>query len=261
MRRRVCFVAFVCSLAQAAWSADALPRRVWKVGDANREALVYVPKTAKTADTPVVFAFHGHGGTMKSAVDSYPFPKLWPQAISVYPQGLKTPSKLTDPTGKMAGWQYGPGEQDDRDLKFFDVMLESFQKDYKLDEKRVYVTGHSNGGAFTYLLWFQRADRLAAIAPCAAAAGFGRIKPTPVFHLAGEKDPIIKIESQTRTIEQLRKLNGCGEGTAWEKQPWCQLYPSESGTPVVACIHPGGHELPPTVPAMIVKFFKEQAQK
>ena len=34
---------------------------------------------------------------------------------------------------------------------------------FKIDEKRVYATGHSNGGGFTYLLWTCRPDAFAAL--------------------------------------------------------------------------------------------------
>ena len=50
------------------------------------------------------------------------------------------------------------GDQGDRDLKFFDEVLSTLKKEYKVDANRVYATGHSNGGAFTYLLWGERGD-------------------------------------------------------------------------------------------------------
>ena len=34
-----------------------------------------------TKNKPVVFAFHGHGGTMRQASRSFPIHELWPQAI------------------------------------------------------------------------------------------------------------------------------------------------------------------------------------
>jgi polyhydroxybutyrate depolymerase len=30
------------------------------------------------------------------------------------------------------------------------------KQDYRVDEQRIYATGHSKGGAFTYLLWAAR---------------------------------------------------------------------------------------------------------
>ena len=81
------------------------------------------------------------------------------------------------------------------------------------------------------------------------------IRPKPVLHVAGQKDPLVKFAWQQRTIEGLRKLNGCGEGRPWGEH--CTLYPSPTGTPVVTYIHPGGHRSPTDAWATIVKFFKE----
>jgi polyhydroxybutyrate depolymerase len=241
--------------------ADDLIRREWNVDGTAREALVYAPAAAKTQASPLVFAFHGHGGTMKFAAEKFAYHKHWPQAIVVYMQGLKTPSRLVDPEGKHSGWQTSPGDQNDRDLKFFDAALASLKKDYRVDAKRIYCTGHSNGGAFTYQLWAVRGDVFAAIAPCAAPARpafFKDFRPKPVFHMAGENDPIVKFEWQKMTIDAVKRLNGCGDGTKWA--PQCTLYPSKSGSPLVTYIHSGGHQFPADVPALIVRFFKEHAK-
>ena len=48
-------------------AADSLARREWNVDGVVREALVYVPAKAKSEASPVVFAFHGHGGSMNNA--------------------------------------------------------------------------------------------------------------------------------------------------------------------------------------------------
>lgn len=248
-------MAFVC-LTQAR-AEDAGERREWSVDGVAREALVYVPPAAKTAAAPVIFAFHGHGGGMRQAAQSFGYQKLWPEAIVVYMQGLNTPGKLTDPEGKRPGWQKNVGDQGDRDLKFFDAVLAGLEKDYRVDKKHVYATGHSNGGAFTYLLWAARGDRLAAVAPSAAllVENFQMLKPKPVLHVAGQNDPLVKFAWQERMMDGVRKLNGCGAGQPWG--PSATLYPSATGTPVVTYIHPGTHQFPPEAPAAIVKFFHE----
>jgi alpha-L-fucosidase 2 len=48
-----------------------------------------VPTAAKTTRTPVIFAFQGHGGTMKYAANKFHFHTLWPAAI-----GLDSDPKL-----------------------------------------------------------------------------------------------------------------------------------------------------------------------
>ena len=244
---------------------SALPpgfeRWEFQVEGVAREALVYLPATAKEKPAPVVFVFHGHGGTARSVVRSFAVHRHWPEAISVYMQGLNTPGRLTDPQGKAPGWQKTLGDQQDRDLKFFDAVLARLKKNYKVNEKRIFATGHSNGGAFTYLLWAERGDILAAVAPSSgfAAQSLLKLKPKPAMHLAGEADPLVKFAWQKQAMDAVRKLNGCDpEEKAWGKS--CTLYPSRTGTPFVTFIHPGGHALPASAPALIVKFFKEYSE-
>jgi polyhydroxybutyrate depolymerase len=237
--------------------AQGLQRFEFKVDGVTREALIHVPVTAKSSAAPVVFIFHGHGGNMRQAARSFGIEKLWPEAICVYMQGLPTPGAITDPQGEKDGWQARAGVQGDRDLKFFDAVLARLKSDYKVDEKRIYSTGHSNGGAFTYLLWAERGDVFAAVAPSAAVfTQVRQLKPKPVMHLAGDKDPLVKYAWQNKMMESERRLNGCeAEGKPWAEH--CTLYPSKGGTPVVTFIFAGGHEFNPAAPGLIVKFFKE----
>jgi polyhydroxybutyrate depolymerase len=244
-------------------TADNTPiRREWQVADVKREALVAAPESAKTTPSPVVFAFHGHGGTMQQAARTFAYHRHWPEAIVVYMQGLNTPGRLTDLEGKRPGWQHGPGEQQDRDLNFFDAVFASLKQDYSVDEQRVYATGHSNGGSFTYLLWGARGDVFAAVAPSASIPNRDvrpLLKPKPVLHVAGENDELVKYTWQSVAITQLRRLNQCSSaGTAWE--PHCTLYASTSGFPVVTFITDGRHKFPDEAPVTIVKFFQEHSR-
>ena len=247
------------SHAQAPASSE-LQRREWSVDGVTREALLSLPANARANPTPVVFAFHGHGGGMRQAAFSMGFHREWPEAIVVYMQGLPTPGRLTDPQGLRAGWQSAPGDQHDRDLKFFDAVLASLKKDYKVDSRRIYCTGHSNGGGFTYLLWATRGDVFAAVAPSSAVAPtiMKDLKPKPVLHVAGEKDPLVKFSWQELTINQIRRLNGCGDGMP--QGQYRTLYPSQGGTPVITYIHPGGHTFPHEAVQAIVKFFQGQTK-
>lgn len=167
---------------------------------------------------PLVFGFHGHGGKASSAARKFELHRLWPEAVVVYMQGIPTPGKLTDPKGKKDGWQHARGEQGDRDLAFFDAVVKQFRDEYKIDESRIYSTGHSNGGGFTYLLWATHPDLFAAIAPSAAGGrAIRREKPAPlpVMHFAGRNDPL------------------------------------------VVCLHDQQHKYPEIAPKLTVSFFKQ----
>lgn len=265
--------------------AGELAEREWTIGADKRVALLHLSANAikekpagekpgpgshatdagKPSPTappvPVIFAFHGHGGGARQAALSFHLHKEWPEALVVYMQGLPTPSALVDPDGKKNGWQNVEGQQGDRDLKFFDAVLATLKGEYNIDESRIYATGHSNGGGFTYLLWRARPDAFAAFAPCAAGGArlAAKITPKPAMHIAGRNDELVRFSMQEKNIEAIKKTNGCNEkGEKWAEN--CTLFPSKSGTPVVAYIHDGTHKYPAEAPALIVKFFKEHAK-
>jgi polyhydroxybutyrate depolymerase len=247
-----------CCLAMLAAEPELV---TWDVEGVARQGLVYWPAKPPAAEgAAVVLAFHGHGGTGRSLARNFPIHEHWPEAVVIYPQGLPTPGGLVDPEGKLPGWQRRPGQEQDRDVKLVDTILDWVAKQRAIDTQRVYATGHSNGGAMTYLLWAVRAERFAGFAPSSSPslAISARMKPRPVLHLAGEHDRLVPLASQLRTMDAVRRINGC----AAEGRPWGQngtLYPSAQGASVVTVIHPGGHELPRDAAQLVVRFFREVA--
>jgi polyhydroxybutyrate depolymerase len=255
--------------------AARLDERTWKVthadGAHDREALLWAPPKSSIPSTgaPLVFVFHGRGGNPRNVARGFALHEHWPEAIVVYPAGLPTPGRLTDPDGKLPGWQPAAGTEGDRDLAFFDTMYASLTEEFSIDRDRVYVTGHSNGGGFTYVLWQSRHDRLAAVAPSAAGGRSARsLKPLPAFHLAGEEDTVVRYDGQVRTVEAIREANGCtapsspwkpveAKGLPERELALTTVYPSPGGTPVVTYIHPGGHEFKSSAVPLIVAFFRE----
>lgn len=215
--------------------------REWQVDGLNREAVVQLPPSGGK-DKPVLFFWHGYGGTAKAATERYQFAKLWPEAVIVYPQGVLVARTVRGEAWKKFGWQLTPEEFAGRDLAFFDAMLDTFVKEHGVNPQRVFCAGHSNGGRFTQILWALRADKLAAVAPSgsnADAALLARLKPLPCFHIAGEKDEIVPFARQSETIEHLRGLNAA------------------SGVRFEAWVHPGGHAYPVEGPARVVAFFQQ----
>ena len=257
MRRHLLLVLSLVLASPLAWAADQFQQMDFNVDGVNRTARVYVPDSARSNSTPLVFVFHGHGGNARQAARSFAIERYWREAIVVYMQGLPTRGQLTDPQGTQPGWQAAVGDYGDRDLKFFDAVLSRLKQDYRVNTNRIYSTGHSNGGGFTYLLWLARADVFAAVAPSAAAATYAyQLKPKPALIMGGKDDPLVKPAWQKNTMTIVRKVNGCADaGAPWEGKG--TLYPTTNGTPVVTFTYPGGHQFNPASPALIVKFFKQ----
>src|ERR1700679_76467 len=76
-------------------AADNLQTMEFTVDGVARTALVYIPAAAKTTPAPLVFVFHGHGGNARQVARGFRIDQEWPEAISVYMQGLPTPGQLT----------------------------------------------------------------------------------------------------------------------------------------------------------------------
>lgn len=242
-------------------AAERTPvERSWTIDGIERKALVSLPMTAPTdtEKSPIVFIFHGHGGNARQVRRSYQAERHWPEAIFVYPQGLPTPGALTDPEGKRAGWQSIPGMLGDRDLKLFDAILASLKSECQGDADRVFAAGHSNGGGFTYLLWSQRHADLAAVAPSSAYGRIGTLrKPLPAMHIAGRNDPLVKFDRQERTMEEVRKIDGCApEGT--RRGDRGMYFASATGTPVLLWISDSTHKFDQSSVEPMIGFFFAQ---
>lgn len=243
---------------QQATAAD-LVEHEWTIGGVTRTALVHRPAGLPQDGAPIVFAFHGHGGTARQAARSFPLHEHWPEAIVIYPQGLATPGQLTDREGKRSGWQPATGTQGDRDLALFDAILADAVARFGGNPRRVYAMGHSNGGGFTYLLWAERGAKLAAVAPSAAvlAKGAEKLQPKPALHLASPADALVKFAWQERMIDRVLTLNGCAKrdptATGYRE------YPSSQGAPVAVYLHDGGHKFPTDATGRIVEFLRVHA--
>jgi len=112
------------------------------------------------------------------------------------------------------------------DIFFIKYVLDELRKKYNINEKKIYVTGFSMGGFFSYYLAAKMPDTFAAIAPVAATmprfiTSLQNVKPIPVLVELGTKDSSVPYEgsgsdncgslSGMETIKFWAKINGCDE--------------------------------------------------
>ena len=260
--RSLILLLFVPGIASGAFGAKPIMLKSSDNG-IDREALLFPPDPGDPATkVPVVFVFHPHGNVASQTAETMHFQTDWPEALIIYMQGLPTPGLLGDIEGKYPGWQQTPGQLEDRDLKFFDTVLAAIKEKYPVDDRRIYATGFSNGGFFTFLLWAQRPNVFAAFATgaCTILPTVRITEPRAAFHSGGKSDLLALFSDQEKSIAELRKLNDCSE-KGESCGDGCTLYPSTKGTPVETFIYPEGHSYPPAASALIVKFFKAQSLK
>jgi len=249
-------------LLLAATPADG-KLQTFNVDGVQRQAVVYVNmKPAPTAAAPLVFVFHGRGGKAENAAARFKLHEHWPEAVVVYMQGLPGAAGVKDRAGNQLGWQLSPGDQGDRDVKFFDAVLVQIQKQHKTDPDRVYVLGHSNGARFANVLWQVRGDKLAAL--CSASAQGGRLirdcKPNSIFMIMGEKDNIVPFNGQRRSIDLVRRVLQTDESKA-KTEGLARTEIGKDNTELVIYIHPGGHEFPAAAIPLVVKFFQRHKRE
>lgn len=200
--------------------------RTLMMGEQNRTYLIHVPKSYDPKHpAPVVLALHGaamNGSMMvwfsglNKTSDSAGF-------IVVYPSGTGTAPFLTWNAGGFKG-KLAEGRADD--VAFIGKLLDDLGTLVKMDEKRIYACGMSNGAMMCYRLAAELSDRIAAIAPVAGTIAIDESKPkrpVPVIHFHGTKDTFVPFERAGKAPAFIRlkgvqdsiqiwiKLNGCDE--------------------------------------------------
>jgi polyhydroxybutyrate depolymerase len=218
-------------LALLAWNADPLTpgnhTRTLKVGSLTRSYIVHVPKSYDPKKpTPVLLAFHGAlmNGQMMVAFSGLNQKADEAGFIAVYPTG--TGANKTFLVWNAGGVTSLMAKNVD-DVTFVRKLLDDLATVVKVDDKRVYATGMSNGAMMTYRLAAELSDRIAAIAPVAGTMVIDKCqpkRPVSVLHFHGTKDTMvpfhrsdkkivdfIKFRSVEDTIQTWVKLDGCPE--------------------------------------------------
>ncbi len=114
----------------------------------------------------------------------------------------------------------GPSDEQIAKWSEQDVMnvLDMMRKEFSIDPKRVYLTGHSMGGAGTLFLGAKHADLWAAIAPVAPASFMmnnnraeilGKMKAAgvPILLLTGDADEVVAPSNTRMWAETLKEIN------------------------------------------------------
>ena len=85
------------------------------------------------------------------------------------------------------------------------------QKEYKIDDKRIYLTGLSMGGFGTWSLAAKYPDRWAAIVPfCGGGdpAKAKEIKDIPCWCFHGDADQAVPVRASREMVEALKAAGG-----------------------------------------------------
>ncbi len=205
-------------------AADSLAtevRRVITVDGVTRTYLAHIPASVdRSNETPVVLVLHGAGTNgpitvmfsgMNKKADAENF-------IAVYPDGTGAGIFLTWNAGGLSKSKVD-------DVKFLSAVIDDLALVAKIDPRRIFATGISNGGMMSYLLASELSDRIAAIAPIAGTVTTEKPTPSrsvPVMHFHGTADKIVPVagpgsdtpkfitfKSVDESIKRWCGINGC----------------------------------------------------
>ena len=208
---------------------------------------LFVPDGAASA-LPLVFVFHGSGGTGKDQrASSYNLEaEAKGKAIFVYPDGMNRQ------------WDLDRKADDNADIQFFDALVESISSKLCVDRARIFATGYSMGAYFTNQLGCRRGNVLRAIAAHAGGGPFGSDdeydengdlvcpqKAVPALISHGTSDMTVPLSEGKSSRDGWQKANTCASTTRpYAPSPCVAL--DGCARPVVYCEIPGlGHEVWP----------------
>lgn len=170
-----------------------------KMSVSGREIHVYAPSDLKE-NSPLLISCHGMDQDPNYQQSNTHWEAVADTAgfVVVYPRGGTN----------MSTWDI----QGDKDTKWMTEIIDQMYTDYKIDKKRVYLSGFSMGGMFTYHSMSKIADKIAAFAPTSGTNVFGASKamrPVPIIHPHGTNDDVLNYSQVEGFIKNYRDQFNC----------------------------------------------------
>lgn len=156
-------------------------------GDKPYPLVLFLHGSGETGTDGKRQAAVGLGAAVRKQEKAFPFLALFPQS-------------------QTRTWQ-----ADSAEARRALAILDDVEKDYKVDPKRVYLTGLSMGGFGTWSLAAKYPDRWAAIVPACGggdAKSAGRFKDVPCWAFHGDKDRAVPASFSRRMIDALQTAGG-----------------------------------------------------
>ena len=185
--------------------------------DERSDYTLYIPEDySPERPLPLIVALHGAYGQGSEYVWTW----LRPARSRGY--AILAPKSLGDT------WDMRASSIDTRSVV---RMFGEVTSEYSIDRDRVYLSGLSDGGIFTYMLGLERSQLFRGIAPVAGALHQavdwmlreGRGKDTPIFVVHGVHDFIFPVAFTRQTCDLLKQI---GYDVTYEELPeWGHALP------------------------------------
>jgi polyhydroxybutyrate depolymerase len=196
------------------WQEPGACAYAMQVDGLTRTIRVHIPLSWDgTRQLPVVLMLHGYGGNAWSGLAQGRWVPKAEQAIflAVGLDGtLKYPDRREHFPNNPRSWSSGtgvtPAEQNGvDDMRFIRHVIEQLLTTHRVDARRIYVTGFSNGGAMAFRVGAELSEYVAAIAPVANTLLVQveqLTRPVSLLMIWGTDDPINSMQGGVVTYHE-----------------------------------------------------------
>lgn len=229
MRPGVIFLlGLVGSLTAAAWadpsasgdskqSAESFSRIIPK--QVTGRYLLYLPRDYQTDQSrrwPVILFLHGAGerGNDLKKVKKHGPPKL-------IENGRQFPAIIVSPQCPAKQWW---------NVTELTALLDHIAENYRVDDRRIYLTGLSMGGYGSWALAASEPDRFAAVAPICGGGDpdqAAKLKSLPIRAYHGSADQTVKPDQSRQMVDAVNKAGGNATLTIYQgvgHDSWSRTY-------------------------------------
>ena len=199
-------VAVALALAATATpGAAADVQRKLMIGGRERGYTLHLPPgITDSRPMPLVIVLHGGAGNGAGAATQTGFSREADRSgfIAAYPDGTDEPRPFLNALGKPGFLTWDAGgccgyamENRVDDVAFLRTMVGSIERGYRIDPKRVYATGLSNGAMMAYRFACEASDLVASVGivagvvlvPCSPS------QPVSIIHIHGSADENVPV--------------------------------------------------------------------
>lgn len=174
-----------------------------QVDGASIPYLLYLPRQygSTTTNWPLVLFLHGRGESdgPLSVVAKWGPPKI-------AARGEDLPFILASPQCPREDSWNRPSQQ-----KLLAALLDRLQSSFRVDARRVYLTGLSMGGYGSWRLAADQPNRFAAVVPICGGGrpeDAERLKDLPIWVWHGTEDRAVPLQNSTKMVEAIKAAGG-----------------------------------------------------
>lgn len=206
---------------------ERVPMPTQKVFGGKRPVTLQLPpKYDPAVALPLVLVLHGAGVTGQLQAAYFGLDRLQQEQAFL----LLAPNGTVD--DKLGGSIWNATKaccdltQSIPDAAYIKSLLDDVKSVYRVDEKRVYLIGHSNGAFLSYRMACDEASSITGIAALAGATFFDKARCKPsrkvnILHIHGTSDPVIRYKGgnvprmgkpqpgAVKSVNMWKDYNGC----------------------------------------------------